>query len=252
MSVRKKVECSQCGASIVRVTWSYKRGEPIKRFFCGHACKGEWQKAQREALGYDRDWLEDQYHVQGKSANAIAREVGRDPKRVWEWMKDYGIETRPRGTDYGQNFKPGQESAFKGKKHTKENRERIRQARLEDGRVPYLKDGKHWLHHPGAQSPAWKGGVTPERQSFYATEEWKETVKHVWARDNATCQRCGKDHNVNRNEGAFHIHHIVSFMVRDLRSDPSNLVLLCKECHRFVHSRENTEREYIREIHNEV
>lgn len=245
MSVRKKVECSQCGASIVRVTWSYKRGEPIKRFFCGHACKGEWQKAQREALGYDRDWLEDQYHVQGKSANAIAREVGRDPKRVWEWIRDYGMETRPRGTDYGQCFERGHAPWTKGKKMPEYVKEKIRQASIADGRVPYLKDGKHWLHHEGAKPATWKGGISPDRQAFYATKEWKDAVKAVWSRDSAICQLCGKSHNDNRSEGAFHVHHIVSFANKDLRADPNNLVLLCRPCHLFVHSKKNTDRKFL-------
>ena len=247
MPVKKEVKCSRCGKKITRVTWNYGKGRPITDFFCNNTCKASWQVAQREEKGFTKEWLELEYLERGKSANQIAREIGRDAKRVWEWMKDYGIDTRPRGTDYGQNFQSGQDSAFKGKKHTAETKEKIRQARFRDGRVPYLKNGKHWLHHEGAVPSTWKGGISPERQAFYASDEWKEAVKIVWARDNATCQKCGKHHNTAKSRGTFHIHHIISFKVKEKRADPNNLILLCKECHRWVHSKENTENEYIKE-----
>lgn len=245
MPARSDVKCSQCGSKINRVTWNYGKNRPISEFFCNSSCKGDWQKARREALGYTKEWLESEYHSKGKSANQIAREIGRDPKRVWEWIRDYGLKTRPRGNEYGQGFIAGSESPFKGMRHTEETKEKIRVASIADGRVPYLKDGKHWLKHEGAISPAWRGGVTPERQAFYSTPEWCEAVKSVWSRDNATCQMCGKHHNEAKNRGTFHIHHIVSFMVEEKRSDPGNLVLLCKECHRWVHSKRNKHKIFI-------
>lgn len=240
MPSREWVNCSHCGSSIRRVTWNYAKSRPVSSFFCDTTCKGAWQKLQRESLGYDQSWLEDQYHAKRKSANQIAREIGRDPKRVWEWIKDYGMETRPRGTDYGQGFQAGMESPFKGMTHSDEAKEKIRQARLLDGHVPYMKDGKHWLHHDGAVSPNWKGGVTPERQALYSSEAWTDAVKAVWERDQAKCQRCGKNHNDDGNRGTFHIHHIKSFADHPmLRSDAENLILLCKPCHLWVHSKAN-------------
>lgn len=248
MASRSKVQCSQCGASIFRVTWNYGKNRPISEFFCDTSCKGAWQKAQREALGYTKEWLEQEYVTKGRSANDIAREVGRDPKRVWEWIRDYGLPTRPRGSHPNSNFPKGHKIGV-GKKISDEHKEILRQARLKDGRIPCMKDGVHWLHHPDfkGKHPQWKGGITPERQAFYATQEWVEAVKAVWARDNATCQRCGKHHNEAKNRGTFHIHHIISFMHREYRADVDNLVLLCKQCHRWVHSKENTLKELIKE-----
>lgn len=243
---RKDVPCTWCGNIINRQIWNYGKDRPIENFFCNNECKGAWQKRQRENEGFTKDWLIAEYHDAGKSANQIARQIGRDPKRVWEWIRDYGLETRPRGTDYGSLFKPGQESAFKGKSHTSESRELFRQIRLADGRVPYMKDGKHWLKHEGAKPASWRGGITPERQAFYSSEPWADAVKAVWARDNATCQRCGKHHNTVKSRGTFHIHHIVSFQVEQLRAEPSNLILLCRPCHLWVHSRRNTKREFLR------
>jgi len=249
--MKEEVECSQCGKALIRQTWNYQKSRRIHQFFCDTACKGEWQKAQREALGFTREWLESEYCVNGKSANQIAREIGRDPKRVWEWIRDYGMQTRPRGNEYGQGFKHGQESPFAGMSHTDETKEKLRQARINDGRFPFLKDGVHWLHHPefsDKDHPNWKGGSTPERQAFYSTQQWADAVKAVWARDKAICQRCGKNHNAENSRGNFHIHHIVSFQVESLRDEPSNLILLCKPCHLWVHSKKNTKKDFIKEL----
>jgi transposase len=227
--------CMNCGKE------TYRRGtKPAK--FCSRDCSDRW--ARREIPG--REWLYQKYIIEGLSANEIAVIVNRNSKRVWEWLKQAGIPTRPRGSYEKVHFKKGAQTRL-GKPHSQEVKDRLRQARREDGHVPYLKNGVHHLRgKKGQETPNWKGGVTPERQSFYGTEEWKKAVKIVWKRDNAICQRCGLDHRkIDRNVTKFHIHHIVSFQARELRCDPSNLVLLCHNCHLFVHSRANTKKEFI-------
>ena len=197
-------------------------------------------------LGYTKEWLYEQYHIKMRSMVDIAKELNKDPKTVLFWFRQYGIETRKRGYANPQGqFKKGQPSAFKGHKHTQENRERFRQLRMKDGHVPYLKNGKHWLKQEGSHSPAWKGGVTPLRQVIYSSEEWKQAVKEVWKRDNATCQRCGKRQNDKRND-KFAIHHKYLFSDKPyLRTNVDNLVLLCRDCHLFVHSKRNAEKEFL-------
>ena len=244
---KQKVECSACGACLERRPINPNTKMPIKNFFCDTECKGIWQRQQREALGFTKDWLFAQYVIQGKDANQIAREIGRDGKRVWEWLRDYGIETRPRGYRHDHLPKDGQ--AFLGRKHSEESKEKIRQAALADGRVPWGKgNDPYWKGKTGADHPSFKGGLTPERQSFYSSQEWVDAVKKVWQRDDAICQRCGTRHNTKTSRGTFHIHHIVSFMVRELRAEISNLVLLCKGCHKWVHSKSNTEKLFIKKV----
>ena len=240
------VKCSTCGESIERQGWNYTRNAPVDNFFCNAKCKGNWQRKQRELLGYNKDWLMSEYITNGKSADQIAAEIGRDPKSVWTWISDYGIPTRPRGTDYGQTFKVGSPSRFKGRKHTQETKDMIRQKRIEDGHVPYLINGVHWLKATGRKPASWCGGVTPERQAFYSTEEWSVAVKEVWRRDNGICRKCGAIHN-NDLRGTFHIHHVVSFANEELRADIDNLMLLCRDCHKWVHSKKNKNRDFIRE-----
>lgn len=244
--MKEKVTCSVCNSELMRLKWNYGKQRPIEHFFCDNTCKGEWQRKQREAQGFTREWLVSEYVEKGKGANEIAAEIGRDPKRVWEWIRDYGIETRKRGSDKRQQFKKG-ESLRKGCTLSEEHKEKVRQARIKDGRIPCMVNGVHWLHHYADRKPAsWKGGISPERQAVYSSREWVSAVKKVWARDSATCQRCGKHHNTTESRGTFHVHHIVSFSVKELRTEPSNLVLLCRECHFFVHSNANMNRDFIK------
>lgn len=228
--------CEICNASFER------RGARPRRF-CSVACRSANQRIGIPSV----DDLKEMYVDKGMSANEIARLYGRDAKRVWEWLRDGSIPTRPRGTHPNSHFVKGAPSAFLGRSHTAENRARFRDMRLADGRVPYLVNGQHYLKGVvGPDHPNWQGGLTPERQAFYASAEWKGTAKAVWIRDSLTCQRCGcKPPRKGPKQHRGHVHHIVSFQVRELRTVMSNLVLLCADCHRWIHSRKNTEREYL-------
>ena len=96
----------------------------------------------------------------------------------------------------------------------------------------------------GELNPRWKGGITPLRQAFYMSEEWKTVCSAVWKRDKATCRRCGLEKKENA-EMPFHIHHVVSFANEQLRATASNLVLVCETCHHFIHSKRNEKNEFI-------
>lgn len=110
---------------------------------------------------------------------------------------------------------------------------------------------KHWgnmgVDNPmwgkcGELNPRWQGGITPLRQAFYISQEWKKVCSATWERDKAKCQRCGLKCNTDM---PFHIHHIVSFKDAELRAKLSNLVLVCEACHHFIHSKRNKTNEFI-------
>lgn len=170
----------------------------------------------------------------------------RDAKTVHWWLRQAGVPTRPRGSNSAVHFKPGHAMRL-GIRHTDETREKVRAASIARGAVPYLRNGKHWLKgQPPQANGRWAGGATPERQEFYRSPEWRAACRAVWKRANACCERCGLDHrSVDRKTGAFHVHHVVSFQVKELRAVVSNLALLCRTCHLFVHSKANTEREFL-------
>jgi hypothetical protein len=186
------------------------------------------------------------YAELGLSCPDIGWLYERDAKTVHYWLRQDGIPTRHRGSNAAQHFQAGQATRL-GKPHTPESIRKIRSASIARGAVPYLRDGKHWLTGAAPDAnPNWKGGATPERQEFYRTEEWKAACIVVWRRANACCERCGLDYrSVNRDTERFHVHHIVPFAVRELRAAVLNLVLLCRGCHLFVHSKANADCEFI-------
>ena len=126
------------------------------------------------------------YTVLGLGCPDIGWLYERDAKTVLWWLRQAGIPTRPRGSNTAAQFKAGQPSAFKGRRHSPESIDKVRAASLARGAVPYLRGGQHWLAGAAPeQNPNWNGGATPERQEFYRSPEWKAAVRYVWARDNA-------------------------------------------------------------------
>lgn len=129
-------------------------------------------------------------------------------------------------------------------------KQKLRAARLADGHFPKAENGRpYWEGKTGENHPKWKGGLTPERQDFYSSGEWKNVCKFIWRRSDAKCERCALDHRlIDRNQVRFHIHHMISFQVREFRAAPNNLVLLCAPCHHFVHSNKNATKQFIGEV----
>jgi len=185
----------------------------------------------------------------------IGRRFERDQKTVFWWLRKAGIPTRPRGSNLAVQFKPGQRSAFAGRTHRPESLAKLADAARRDPRLPHLTGGEHWLKGTrGDINPNWKGGATPERQEFYRSPEWKAACVVVWQRADAQCERCGKDHRQRNRatEPEFHVHHVVSFQVRELRAEPTNLILLCRPCHLWVHSNANAGGEYLQAAERKV
>lgn len=187
------------------------------------------------------------YVDDARSCPDIAREIGCDPTTVRAWLTSAGVPLRPRG--HNNRFQPGQPSAFRGHRHSSAALAKIEAATRARGGVPYLRQGQHWLKNaPPEENPRWLGGVTPERQAFYRTPAWKAACVTVYARADGYCERCEADSRpMRRAKGAFHIHHIVSFKLVALRAEISNLVLLCRDCHLWVHSSANVDRHFLAE-----
>lgn len=197
-------------------------------------------------LHLDRDWLNLKYTVEKLSTYDIAKIVGRDPKRIYQKLKDFGIITRPRGhnlsgQDNFMSMNPGA-TPFKGKKHT-DSTKRILSVKASKPK-PYLRGKKNGMSgRTGKKNPNYKDGSAPERQKTYASAEWKEILRTIYKRDNYRCMRCGSE---KRGPRGIHAHHIKPWAGNPkLRNDMSNIITLCKECHEWVHSSKNTEKEYI-------
>ena len=228
--------CYVCGTQFERKA----QGRPIVKHFCSMKCKAEYQTWARPI---SKELLYEYYIVQKLDCTQIGKMVNRDSKSVWNWLKYDGVPTRPRGSNVDQLPR----GRIPGFTMSEEAKDKMRQIAISQHRVPYdPKIGSYMKGRKGQDTPNWKGGITPERQAFYESREWLEAVKEVWRRDNAICQRCGKRHNETLNRGTFHIHHIESFMNKNKRALIGNLVLLCADCHRWVHSKKNKDKEWIK------
>ncbi len=194
----------------------------------------------------DRDWLEQKYVVEGLSTYDIARLVGRDPKRVYEKLKDFGIPTRKRGANLkgSDNYMlQGNPNPFAGQKHTEATKAVLRQKASKP--KPYLRGAHNGMHgRCGAANPRWIDGSSPERQRLYAQSFWKELVRVVYERDGYRCLRCGAPHGKSNR---LHAHHLKPWAGNPTtRFNLSNIVTLCAGCHTWVHSKANTKRDFLR------
>ncbi len=182
-------------------------------------------------------WLRARYESESLDCTQIARLIGCNPKTVWSWLKAFGITTRPPGSNYRTNLLNGRAPGFR---ISDEQKEALRQARLRDGSFPKNKDGRpYWTGKVGSQHPTWRGGATPERQAFYGSAEWKHARKIAYTAAGGCCERCGS------RGPDLHIHHVIPFVVSRTRAVPSNLRVLCRPCHLFVHGPNNGDREFL-------
>jgi hypothetical protein len=189
----------------------FKKGE--RRSPATEFKKGEhWRPHQRFR---ERAWLEREYVERQRSAADIGRDFGVRCTAIFFWLERHGIPRR-----------------------SMSDSRKVKRWGARGAANPMY--GKR-----GAQVPSWKGGVTPERQAFYSTPEWQAAAVTVYQRDSGSCQRCGRQPRGRAGKKQMHIHHIVSFAVVALRSELTNLVLLCTKCHRFVHSRANAAGEFV-------
>jgi hypothetical protein len=216
---------------------SFKRAGFKKGRFCSVSCKAKYQATQKPV---NKEWLYQKYIVEGLSTYEIGAIVKRDPKRVYEWLKGYEIETRPRGDNlkdkdnYMKN--PDAINPFFGKTHTEKTKRLLSKAASRPR--PHLRGKNNGMYGKmGELNPRYIDGSSPERQKIYASSEWKAVARQVKKRDSYRCVKCGNKPLGYRN---LHIHHIKTWAGNtQYRLDPSNLVCLCRECHKWVHSSAN-------------
>jgi hypothetical protein len=255
-------QCGICGVEIVRAGFV-----PAK--FCSRDCAAQHRRTWKPV---SREWLEQKYLHEGLGTVQIGRIVDRHPKRVYEWLRDFGIPIREKWHGNVPPPKPIHDECWLRERYqsggncysiaeecgvtpntvwnylvkfgiqTRTATESV----ILSGKPRGAKGERNGMFgRRGPASSNWKGGATPERQAFYQTAEWATACSEVWRRDDASCQRCGVRKTSEDQE--FCVHHIVTFAVKELRAEVTNLVLLCKPCHLWVHSNANEQRRFIRE-----
>ena len=179
--------------------------------------KGQFKKGhhwRKPKPWWDREWLALEYIKKQRSAADIAKDYNVGETAIHYWLKKHGIKTR--------NVSEARKIKYWGLSGS---------------------DNPMW-NRRGELNPRWKGGISPERQRFYSSYEWKAACSKVWVRDKAECQRCNLKKD-DQSDMPFHIHHIEPFDNIKLRAEVSNLVLLCEVCHHFIHSKRNILNEFL-------
>lgn len=194
----------------------------------------------------DPAWLRQKYETEGLSTYEIAAIVSRNPKRIYEKLKDFGIPTRPRGANlkgkHNSWAQPGYVPHWTGRTHTPQARAKISEAAR--GPKPNLRGAHNDMYGvTGEDNPNYKDGSTPERQRVYASSAWREVLRQALERDRRVCRRCGSGHSGPKS---LHLHHFASWNdAPELRLALDNLVTLCRTCHEWVHSKANGGREFV-------
>lgn len=160
---------------------------------------------------WDKDFMYDLYINQNMSSGDIASMYGVTSGNIQYWLRKHGISRR--NTSEARKIKHWGASGDKNPMYG------VR----------------------GELSPRYKGGITPPRQQSYNKSEWKTLSKIVLDRANGKCERCGDEHK------RLHIHHIVPIKNGgEFLCDANKLIVLCPKCHYFIHSNNNTNKEYIK------
>lgn len=85
---------------------------------------------------------------------------------------------------------------------------------------------EHRMKNSGALSPAWRGGITPETRKLRNSSRYKEWRRHVYQRDDYTCQACGE------RGGKLNADHELPWSLYPaLRFEILNGRTLCETCH---------------------
>ena len=138
---------------------------------------------------------------------------------------------KPLSEERKRNLIKAHSEAHKGKPFSEEHKKRLSEAHR--GK-PLSEEHRKKISMAlkGENSPGWKGGVAFENHRIRCGIEFRLWREAVFARDNWTCQKCGK------RGGKLHPHHIKNFAeYPELRFAIDNGITLCVKCHKTFHSK---------------
>lgn len=177
----------------------------------GQFVKGTHWRARKPH--WDAEWLRVEYVERQRSTSEIGGQVGVGDTAIAFWLKKHGIPTRT---------------------------------------MAEVRAAKHWgVTGPanpmfgkfGPASPNYVDGSAPERQRLYSSGHGKEFRAAVLARDGYRCRRCSAP---KTGPKSLHVHHIKPWAGNPaLRLDAGNAATLCAKCHRWVHGKGNTTKEWL-------
>jgi transposase len=189
----------------------------------------------------DRDWLKNQYVKQEKRCAEIADICDCAEITVYGWLDRHEIETDP-----GQRlmkYEQLTDATWLREQYVEQEKGLTKIAEEVGCSISAVTD---WLGRHGIETREWPGGVTGEDHPNWNGGErpygpgWNERKRQaVRSRDNHTCQdpRCSvtQGEHLNNHGEKLHVHHLRKAReIEDAeqRNAKSNLITLCRECHR--------------------
>ena len=135
------------------------------RHFCSRRCEGKYNS--NNSLHLDKNWLYQKYIVEGLSIYQIAKIVGRDPKNVYNKLKDFGISTRSRAEALLGNswWALGLTSALIGRHLTESTKKKISKTKTGKNYPALSGENNGMYGKKGELHPNWGGwrnSRTPE------------------------------------------------------------------------------------------
>ena len=238
-----------------------KRGDrPLHKSNCTcGVCETKRGNYQKKKIEISKSLLYNEYIINKKSYNQIAKEFGFKPWTVERRLRDNNITIRSaseaqlgKTINHKQNCKCfickgirkerfGEKAPMFGKKQSDEARKK-------------MSENSPWKNKRGKDTPAWKGTSSLYVRIKYLFEyiDWR---KQIFERDNYTCQEC------YRTKCYLEVHHTKAFSkilkeflqtysqfspIEDIETlvrlaityepfwDLSNGITLCEECHNLT------------------
>lgn len=81
---------------------------------------------------------------------------------------------------------------------------------------------------------------------YWLTSKWVSIREDIKNEQQNKCMKCGNE-IINK----YNIHHLITANISTFRYDKNNLIMVCEDCHKWIHSKKNKNKEYkILDPHN--
>jgi 5-methylcytosine-specific restriction endonuclease McrA len=228
MSKKTRVtkSCVICGKS-----FDVKLSHSLYIQCCSMACGGKFKQqnfdnALESRLGMPiKDWLSEHYLNQLWVYSQICNELHINTRTLMRYMRQFNIPVRNpseavrvqwiRNPHKAESLKGIPRPMLRGENNpAKQPLARLKNSLSKRG------EKNPMYNILGKDNPRWKGGKMTLRG-----KGWNTIRTQVLRRDNYTCQQCGSKEKLE-------VHHIVTYRNKKNFNQLTNLVTLCRECHR--------------------
>jgi thymidylate synthase (FAD) len=208
----------------------------------GLTCNGKTASMSKEAyfmcngasfvgtgLYQDKVWLQEQ-RIRGLSLDEMAGDAGCSYHTIRKWLKVHRLQFSQAEMAQALVNKFEGQVWNKGKKGYKVNRV------FTDEQKQVIKEARS-----REKSNFWRGGISTDRANI---GRWtREQASKVHQKYSFTCQKCGES---SSNLVAHHILPVTQYPEK--AKEFTNLITVCNECHKEIHSSVHNEENFAKEV----